>query len=146
MMKLRDDAHTTYYKTKLKSDNTYYKDLKSIVNVALRNEISALFEYKFNQFFCNSRTLWKNFKPNLIDFNKKHVEFLTPLCDLNLVNNHFLSSPGNDCVPISELTFYEFHRFSSAMFALRPVDIASLLKTISKISTNGAGYTKTKTY
>lgn len=140
MMRLRDEAHSRWRKSRSDSNKKYYKELKSIVITALFNEKTAYFTQSINNNLKNPRTLWKNIKHNLVDFNKKH-DFDLPggLNDPDVINNHFLNVPGNNNVSVTDLSYLWFNRYSSSTFKIEPVNEIIVSKIISKIRTNAKG-------
>lgn len=139
MMKLRDEAYVKSRSTNLETDIVYYKELKSIVNKALYTEKKAYFDHNINLNSNNSKQLWKNIKNNVVDFNKRDTNLPPDLLNPNLLNDHFLNVPGKNDVSISDLTYFEYHRFSPAHFSFTPVDEASVLNIIMNITSNAEG-------
>lgn len=139
MMKLRDEAHTKSRTTKLEAHAKYYKELKVIVSRALHAEKTAYFQQTVNNNLMNSKEMWKAIKTNVVDFNKKQTSLPSNINDPALVNRHFLDVPGHNNVPISDLTYFEYHRFCPASFALSTVDEVTILKIITNITSNAQG-------
>lgn len=139
MIGLRNQAHENYRKSKLDTDRQYYKDLKSLVIAAIASEKRAYFNHYVNSNIKNSKIFWKNLKEKvLVDPGKSEC---LPDCfnDPNLINDSFLDVPGEDIVPISELTFFELHRFGTSTFHLQPVSESEVFKYILSIKSNAVG-------
>lgn len=139
MIKLRDNAYAKSRRTKLDCHKEYYKELKKMVTTAIYREKTAFFEQSINKNIKDPRTLWKNLKRNVVDFNMKLTELPDNICDPDHINAHFLNVPGNNFVSISQLTSYCFDRFSHTQFNLEPVDEKTVFKIIRNITTNASG-------
>lgn len=139
MMRLRDEAHAKYRRTKLDSHKKYYKDLKSLVNVSLYHEQAAYYQQHINANINNPRKLWKNIKNNLVDFKEKDTELPPHLADPSLINSHFLDIPGNNNVDQSYISYLESNRFGTSIFNLRPVSMTTIANIIKSITTNASG-------
>lgn len=59
--------------------------------------------------------------------------------DPNAINDHFLNVPGNLNVTISDLTYFEYHKFSNCSFFLKPTNSQIVLKYLKEIKTNALG-------
>lgn len=139
MMTLRDKAHARSRKTGQTSHKKYYKDLKNIVDHALKQEKTAYFQKHINHNLHNPRLLWKNIKNNVADFKSSGSDLPSHLSDPDSINTHFLTIPGKSEVNLSNLSYYEFHRYGSAVFSFKPVSEFTVLKIIKSISTNAQG-------
>lgn len=137
MMKLRDDALVDFHKTKSQSKKAYYKNLKSIVNKALFFEKSAYFNQNVNNKLRDPKTLWKNLKTTILP--KKNNELPSHYNDPNTINDHFLNIPGILSLNVSQLTYYEFHRYGKAVFSISQVSCDTVIKIITSLKSNAEG-------
>lgn len=137
MMRLRDEASADYNKCKSNSKKEYYKSLKSLVNKALFQEKAAYYKHNINNQIKNPRSLWKNLKSTLLPRND--LELPPSFTDPNEINKHFLNIPGALNVSISQLTYFEHHRFGNATFHLEEVSLDSIIKIINKLKSNAEG-------
>lgn len=139
MMELRDSAHTKYRKSKLDSHKNYYKDLKHMVNICIFCEKKAFFDTHINKYANNSTVLWRNLKKTVLPNFKDTSDLPEHLCDPNKINEHFLNIPGTDCVDISDLSYYEFHRHSNNSFSLKTVNENLVTKIFKSIKSKASG-------
>jgi hypothetical protein len=139
MIKLRDKAHEKFKLFKSVSHKNYYKQLKVIVNIAIRNEKTAYFNQHINRHLRSPKLLWKNIKKTVVDFNKKNIELPFDLCNPNKISEHFLNIPGGAEVDTSFLTFFNTNRFSPSIFTLKTVSEETVSKIIKCIKTNAQG-------
>lgn len=139
MMHLRDEAYARSRITKSESHRNYYKDLKRTVSTALYHEKRAYFQQHINTNINNPRVLFKNLRKNVANFKNNDIELPPHLLNPDLINSHFLTLPGNYDTSSSNLTYYEFNRFSSAIFSLEPVSEITVSKIIKSITTNAQG-------
>lgn len=139
MVAKRNEAHSRYKRSGSEAHRMYYKDMKKIVIDAIQNEKSAYFNKYIVSQVKNPRGLWKHIKLNVADFNKKNVDIPHYLWDPNGMNDFFLNLPGENRTRLSDLTYYEFHRYSDAQFTLKPVTEFAVDKVIKSISTQAQG-------
>ena len=139
MMRLRDDAHDRYRLSCLDAHKSYYKELKSIVNIALFHEKQAFFKENINK-QRDSKVLWKNIK-RTVDVSRRCNDSDLPshLRDANAINSHFLTVPGEACALDSDLEYYESHRFGDSGFDLEPVSQDMVLKCLNTIKSTAVG-------
>ncbi|XP_047543160.1 uncharacterized protein LOC125075491 [Vanessa atalanta] len=125
---IRDDIHISFY-----------KDLKSEVELAIHREKSAYFTHFINNNTKRPKYMWKHLK-NIFNYKKKRDCFLPDhLSDPNLLNHFFLDLPGNNDVTLSDLNFYTSNRYCSSSFALNQVDDITVLKTLRSIKSKAIG-------
>lgn len=139
MIRKRNEAHNRSRRTGLVSHKVYYKDLKNVVRRAIHSEKSAYFNYYIVSKEKNPRVLWKNIKRNVVDFKKNDMDLPQHLNDPEQINSHFLNVSGKNSVDLSQLTYFEFHRYCSTTFALKPVTEAMVTRIIRSIKTNAEG-------
>lgn len=137
MMTLRDEAASDYHRSKCQSKKRYYKSLKSTVNEALFYEKSAYFKYNINNKIQNSKQLWKNLKTTILPQNS--TELPSHFNDPNIINDHFLNVPGTEGVSISQLTYFEHHKFCEAVFHLEPISLDKMINIIRSLKSNAEG-------
>jgi hypothetical protein len=137
MMHMRDQAAADYHKTGADSKKIYYKDLKSMVNKALYHEKAAYFNQNINCNIKNPKKLWKNLKKTILP--TKNVELPAIFDDPDIINNHFLNLPAESQVTISQLTYYEYHRFNESVFHIETISSNNLLKIVSSLKSNAEG-------
>lgn len=139
MMKLRNGAHRRYMKSRLQVHKQQYKTLKQLVNNALYQEKKVYFDRKINCNLKSPKYLWKNLKRTILP-NTKNSELLPDhLLDPEALNVHFLDVVGDKNVPLSNLTFYEFHRHNLSVLQLQPTDEQLIAKILLGIKTNAEG-------
>ncbi|KAI8441229.1 hypothetical protein MSG28_014878 [Choristoneura fumiferana] len=138
MMELRDKALSQYHRTKSDSKKQYYRSLKSIVNRALYTEKIAYFKKEINSKIHVPKTLWNNLKSTLLP--KSDTELPSNFNDPNVINNHFLKLPCTRDITISQLTYFEFFRFSNNNFKMETVSIDKVTQIIKSLKTNAEGY------
>lgn len=141
MMNLRNSAHETYKNTKLDVHKKYYQDLKNTVTGAIKNEKQAYFNHLVNSNTSNSKSFWKNIKNKILIDPSKNEIIPDAINDPDKINDHFLMIPGSDLVPISQLSYFTFHRFdaSAPLFKLHPVSESEVTKYILSSKSNVAG-------
>jgi hypothetical protein len=137
MMRLRDGAAADYHKTELASKKEYYKDMKSTVAKALYHEKVAYFKQNINNKINDPKLLWKNLKTTLLP--KNDTELPASLNDPDLINKHFLSLPITSHASISQLTYFEFHRYSQSVFQLEPIKTNDIIKIMRGLKSNAEG-------
>lgn len=138
-MNLRNEAHARFRKSKLESHKIYYKELKGVVNSALHSEKKAYFKQHINCNINNPRLLWKNLKQNVLPSYDKDPNLPVQFNDPDLINDHFLQLPGKNEVNISDLTYYEFQRYNSSTFKIKPVSETAVSKIINGLKSNAVG-------
>jgi hypothetical protein len=137
MMQLRDRAAADYHKTESSSKKAYYKDLKSTVSRALYHEKTAYFKHNINSKIKDPKLLWKNLKSTLLP--KNETELPASFSDPDIINKHFLTLPSTSQVSISQLTYFEYHKHSEAVFSLEPINSEIITKIIRGLKSNAEG-------
>lgn len=125
----------------LRSLHTYtcYIQMKHLVIAAIVSEKEAYFTEHINNNITDSKKLWKNLKNTILP-DKKQVAELPPQFDNpDVINSHFLNVPGVDHVSISQLTFFEHHRYSAETFSLSPVSKDIVMAIIRGLKSNAQG-------
>lgn len=139
MMKIRDDYHVKYKSLKTDVLKNSYKTMKNIVVTAIESEKTAYFTQHINQNVRNPKHLWNNLKNTILP-NKKQTADLPPqFDDPELINLHFLNVPGDGLVNISQLTYFEHHRYGTGNFSLQPVSDYTVLKVLQRFKSNAQG-------
>lgn len=138
MMRLRDEAHQKFRTTKLKQHKEYYKSLKHLVEHSLIKEKCAYYEHHVNTRFKDPKSMWKTIK-HTVEYKKRCEELPDHFNDAEAINTHFLNVPGDGVVSLSDLTFYELHRFSTSTFSLRTVGEEMVEKILLSIDTKAQG-------
>ncbi|KAG7301202.1 hypothetical protein JYU34_014077 [Plutella xylostella] len=141
MMGLRDAAHNKYRITNSESHKKYYKDLKSLVSAAFHNEKRAYFQSNINNNIKNPTSLWKNLK-NTVFRNHKTTELPENFNNPDDINKHFLDLPGNNNLNLTDIIYFESHKFGSNNFNLSPISEEEVAKIIKKFKSNALGYDK----
>lgn len=141
MIDLRNKAHNKYRKSKLERDKKYYKDLKNTVSVSIAAEKKAYYNHYINSNTSNSKVFWKNLRDRILIDPCKSDYLPDSFNDPNSINKYFLKVPGPEKVPISQLTYFEFHRFNTTTpsFRLEPISSNDVAKYILSIQTNAIG-------
>ncbi|CAH2095137.1 unnamed protein product [Euphydryas editha] len=139
MMRRRDEAQRRSRKTKQPGHTTFYTDLKKYVNSALTREKHAFFETFVNSNVNKPRTLWRHVKELVKVKSNKDCIIPPHLCDANQLNAHFLDVPGQKMAPLSNLTFYEFHRLSDVTFELETVSVGEVAKVLNSLKSQAVG-------
>lgn len=139
MIKIRDSYHERCRLLGSDEFKKCYKDMKHLVIAAIESEKSAFFKDNINKNINNSRQLWKNLKNNILPNSKQTADLPPQFDNPNLINSHFLNVPGNNHVDISQLTFYEYHRFGSETFSFDSVSEDAVLKVIQSFKSNAQG-------
>lgn len=137
MMRLRDSAAADFHKNQSDVKKQYYKDLKSIVNKALYFEKVAYFKHNINNKINEPKTLWKNLKNTVLP--RKNNELPIIFNNPDTLNKHFLDLPGTSGVTISQLTYFEFHKFNDSVFHLDTISSNQIIKVIKCIKSNAEG-------
>lgn len=137
MMSLRDEALLVYRKTKSESKKIYYKDLKSEVNRALFFEKVAYFNQNINKNINDPKSLWKNLKSTIVPTKLSALpsHFDSP----DAINTNFLNIPGIHYIDMSQLTYYEYHTYSEAVFNINLVNCQQIIKIIKSFKSNAEG-------
>ena len=139
MMRLRDAALKRYRSTKEEAHKLYYKSLKKQVDLSMYHEKKAFFCHHVNNVCKDPKALWKNIKENVLSESNKTYQLPPHFDNPDQINDHFLTLPCTADVPLSELNYFEFHRFGSAVFTLRCVDEVAVGKAILSINSNAQG-------
>lgn len=101
-------------------------------------EKTAYFKQNINSKINEPKTLWKNLKSTVLP--PKNDNLLPSHFDnADEINNHFLNVPGSTTVPISVLTFFEFHLYTDKVFSLQPVRVDTVGKIINRLKSNAEG-------
>lgn len=137
MMGLRDGAAAAYNKTGLQCKKTLYKHYKSLVSKALFEEKKSYFKCNINSRIRDPKSLWKNLQKHLLP--KTDNELPESFNDPNIINQHFLNLPNSNFTLISNLTFYEYHKFSAAVFSIHYIGLESLIAIIKSLNSNAEG-------
>lgn len=89
----------------------------------------------------NSKVFWKNIKQNILVNPAKCELIPDSLRDPDKINAQFLAIPGSHVVSISQLTYFFFHRFNSAIpsFKLHSITEDEVSKHIFSLKSNAAG-------
>lgn len=139
MMRIRDCYHRRYAASNSDSHKKSYKDMKHIVISAMYQEKKVYFETHINQNLTNPKKLWKNLKLTIIPNTKNNNDIPSFCNNPNLINSHFLNVPGSECVPISDLTYFEYHRFNTSEFQLQTVGEDVVANVIKQLCSNAEG-------
>ena len=139
MIDLRNEAHTRSRRTGTERDRHQYKELRELVARSIFWEKRAYYNQLVNSQLGDSKKLWKNIKSKVIVNPTKSDSLPESFSDPNLINAHFLRVPGSDVVQISDLTYYEYHRHSDAVFKLSPVSETEIAKYIRSMTSNAVG-------
>lgn len=140
MMRLRDDQHKQYKKIKTDALGDSYRQLKKVVSQSIEREKACFFSQHINNNLHNPKPLWQNLKKVLAPHSQDSADLPQMLQDPDVINSHFLSLPSEDSVSISQLSYFEYHRFNErAVFTLRTVSSDVVLKTLKKLKSNAKG-------
>ncbi|XP_028156407.1 uncharacterized protein LOC114349991 [Ostrinia furnacalis] len=140
MMHVRENYHRQFKKTATATLRDSYRVMKKLVSDAIEREKTCFFNKHINSNLKNSKQLWKNLKSTVLPNKKDACELPLLFNDPDSINNHFLDVPGEDSVTISQLTYYEFHRYNSVTsFSLQTVNSDVVLKTITALKSNAQG-------
>ena len=104
---------------------------------AIYNEKRAFFDHFINSRVNDSHKLWKNLKRDVLPDNKPNLS--SKFNDPNKINSFFLDIPGTGEVPLSLISYFEFHRFGASEFTLKSVEEADVAKAILSIKSNAQG-------
>ncbi|XP_047990243.1 uncharacterized protein LOC125229445 [Leguminivora glycinivorella] len=137
MMRLRDNAASDFHRNQSEVKKKYYKDLKTVVNKAIYFEKVAYFEQNINNKINDPKILWKNLKSNILP--SKTNELPTHFNNPCTINKHFLDLPGTSGVTLSQLTYFEFHRFGDSVFSLNTINSNETMKIIRGLKSNAEG-------
>lgn len=146
MFKLRDEARERFHKIKdnineqdkVAATKRYYLDLKKQAITALTEEKKVYFTRHINNNIKNPKVLWQNLKSEVLP---SHGDGLLPghFDNPDEINKAFLNVPGESNVTISQLTFFEFNRFSNNQFVLKNVNQEAIHKILKGLCTNAKG-------
>lgn len=141
MMRIRDDYHRRYKLNKCDTLKDCYKTMKHIVVAAVESEKTAFFSQHINKNIHNPKKLWKNLKNNILTNEHNGGELPPQFNDPDLINSHFLNVPGSGLVRISQLTYFEHHRYSSdsVSFSLQPESDFTIYKILQSFKSNAQG-------
>lgn len=139
MMYIRDSYHKQYFLSKSDSHKQSYKEMKHVVINAMHQEKKVYLNSHINQNISNPKKLWKNLKSTILPNSKNNFEIPSFCNNPNVINSHFLNVPGNDYVPISNLTYFEYHRFNASEFQLKAVSEDIVANIIRGLSSNAEG-------
>lgn len=137
MVRLRDEAHRRFKKTKLDAHKEYYKQLKSQVNSALFSEKQAYFNYYINK-QKDPALLWKKMKQTVL---RNHAEHDLPshFTDADDINRTFLNVPGDGEASSEEISFFLQNKYSLANFVLKPIKPDTVHLILKRLKSNAKG-------
>ncbi|CAG4957419.1 unnamed protein product [Colias eurytheme] len=138
MFKLRDEARNKARLTKIDSHKEYYIELKKYVSLALEREKQSYFDLYINKNLNKPHDMWKHLKEHITINRKKQPMLPGHLSDPDSLNNHFLDVPANS-LPLSALTYYEFHRHGDATFSFTSVNESNVLHAIQELKSQAVG-------
>lgn len=137
MMRLRNEAHMRFLRTKDESHKRYYKDFKNLVNTTLNLEKVAYFRQHINRHVKDPTTLWRNIKLHILP-PKLETDLPSHLCSAEDINTYFLDLPesNNDS---SLLTYFMVNRASNFTFTLKTVDSSLIMRIVNNLKSNALG-------
>ena len=139
MIYLRNQAHNEFRRSGAESDKRYYKDMRELVTSSVYYEKRAYFNQLVNTCCNDSKTFWKNIKSKILTNPSKSNCLPDVFSNADAINDHFLAVPGQDRYSISDLTFFEYHRYGDSTFKLDTVSERVVAKYISSITSNALG-------
>lgn len=139
IFRLRDEARCRARRSKNEAHKRYYLDLKHQASTALYSEKKAFFTKYINDNKSDSKALWRNLKKHVLPDIGEGNTYLENFNNPDEINAAFLDIPGDPKVKISNLTYFEFGRYGSATFALKPTDSETIFKIVKNIATNATG-------
>lgn len=139
MMAIRDQAKRAYTRTRTESDFAYYKSMRNLVTLSIKNEKKAYYATKFNT--KNSKLLYREFK-RLNITSKKTKEIPEELCDVERINNYFVDTvPGDNGISVQETVDYYTDGESSfgGAFQFTLIDDDIIIRIITELRSNATG-------
>lgn len=139
LISLRNKAKAKFKQTKLMRHWEYYKTLRNLTTLSLKNEKKAYFNFIFNKNH-NSKQMWKKLNALDIGKNKKNT-IPTHLADANVINNYFVYGVGNvdqnnQAVPID---IYHADTYGDHHLDFTTVDTETVSRIIFNIKSNAMG-------
>lgn len=138
MRDLRDNAFNRAVRTGVESHEKYYKSLRNLTTMSLRNEKKAYYTHYVNKNIKNPKLMWKSFKSTKVFDSPCNIEIPIHLNDPDKINENFLNIPGN--ANHNQIPDWLHKPKNDYNFQFSPVDELSILKIIQSIKTNAAGH------
>ena len=138
MIKFRNNAFSQYRRTKSTAHWNYYRSLRNLTTDAIRKEKKAYFEFKLKN---HDR---KNIFKTLTDFNilsKPDSNIPDSLCNVNLLNSHFVNSLPSSEPDTALLEFYNNNRLShdSSLLTFSLILEEDISKIFYSLKSNATG-------
>ncbi|XP_052749329.1 uncharacterized protein LOC128200304 [Galleria mellonella] len=119
MMDLRDEAFKRYRRSKNGNHKEYYIQCKKLCD--------------------DPKLFWRNIRDK-ININIKKKDCLPDrFNDPNEINDSFINVPAPSSVSISDLTYFEYHRYGDISLTLKPADESEIAKYLLSIKSNACG-------
>lgn len=140
MMSLRDDALKRYKRTKSNAHWEYYKSLRNLITLTIRNEKKAFLNTTFRN--CARKDLWKELR-NCRIYNNKNKAFSIPhhLNKPDEINDFFVDSVTVPDMPLHQniVQTYQGTTRVPSKFHFKLVDESHIIKILNKSKSNSAG-------
>lgn len=138
MIQLKNKAHKKYIKTKTPEHKAYYIDLRNYVNLAIKRERKAYFEYSLNHKNKGSN-IWTQLRKLGIN-NKQNKELPPNLHDVQSLNHYYVNVAGETSVNENLIEYYEENRFSeNIVFNFQEIDNNCIYKIVNTIKSEAYG-------
>lgn len=141
MMFLRDKAWSKALATKTERHRRYFKDLKNLVNSAIKSEKRAYFNFFVNNNLDNPKQMWKHLKQTAgVSGNAALPSIPKVLNDPEKINSFFLDVPGDARADNKLVEFFKENKFTESQFSIDNCSEEEVAKIINSINTNASGH------
>ncbi|CAG9137811.1 unnamed protein product [Plutella xylostella] len=141
MMFLRDKAWSKALATKTERHRRYFKDLKNLVNSAIKSEKRAYFNFFVNNNLDNLKQMWKHLKQTAgVSGNAALPSIPKVLNDPEKINSFFLDVPGDARADNKLVEFFKENKFTESQFSIDNCSEEEVAKIINSINTNASGH------
>lgn len=141
MIRLRDDAHLKYRRTKLERDLIAYRNLRNYVTGAIRREKKAYMDFRLRN--KNSKSLWNSLRSLGIVGMTSSITLPPNIGGLDAINRHFahVSSPAASLEQLELLRKYDAVSPESHLegFNFSTVSAEEVFRIIAALKSNAVG-------
>lgn len=138
MIQLKDKAHKRYLKTKTTEHKAYYIDLRNYVNLAIKKEKKAYFDYAL-KYKNNGSNIWRKLRNWGIN-SRQNKEIPLELQDVESLNSYYVNVAGETEVNNTLMKFYEQNSFKeNVVFNFQEIDNNCIYKALSTIKSEAYG-------
>lgn len=138
LISLKHNARAKYRRTLAEGDWNYYKQLRNLTTITVRNERKAYFKCKFKNNDC--KTVFKELKTiGIISTKSKTDAIPVSMRDVNKINDYFISSLPGDSADDTYLNFYNNESTVNNNFNFTLITSEQIVKCLDGLKSNASG-------